>query len=244
MLEARKNRAFEAVFDVYLRRLLRRHFAALRVEGAERIAQRLHGNPIILYGNHGSWWDALLPYFLSRRILKLDAYAMMDERQLARHSFFRRLGVFSVDRENPRNALRSIEYAAEMLRGTRRALWMYPQGELVPGDAGLRRFESGILRIIRDAAPVVAHPFAFRYEFRREQRPEAFVSIGTGIESGALNEKDEALAILETALAALMERQRSALSADELGGYRTALSGAVSRGGRNEEPGRGARKGA
>ncbi|MDH7515603.1 MAG: lysophospholipid acyltransferase family protein [Bacteroidota bacterium] len=225
MIVAKKTPLFETVFDVYTRRLLRRHFHAVHVRGEENILPDCTRLPVILYGNHNCWWDAILPYYLSRDVLRLDAYAMMDERQLRRYRFFRRIGVFSVNRDSPRQALEAVRYAASLLAKGGKALWMYPQGEMTPYTTSLAPFESGIVRIAQLAGGAMAHPFAVRYEFRREQRPEAFVSFGPGLAIGESDDVKAVLARLRCALQNLMQDQAEALAADETKDYHVALHG-------------------
>ena len=127
----------KAFWGRYFERSVRRSFHSVRLQGADHIspwtpkAQRRMTEPLILYATHGSWWDAALSMVLSLRRFDLDGYGMMEYKQLHRYAFFRRIGLFSVVREDPASAMRSLRYAASVLRGTGRALWMFPQGTLV-----------------------------------------------------------------------------------------------------------------
>ena len=97
-------------------------------KGAARSIRRAGRTPAVIYGNKQE------PILISLDLFDHDAYGIMEERQLRRYGFFRRLGMFSVDRENFRSARRSLDYAATLLRGTGRVLWLFPQGEIVPND--------------------------------------------------------------------------------------------------------------
>ena len=178
MIEARKSAWFERVFAAYNRNLMARRFEGLCVAGLEHIERARGGGPLVLYANHSSWWDGLAAFEVGRAC-RLDHYVMMDERQLRRYKLFRKLGAFSVSREDGRAALRSVEYAARLLRETNAALWVFPQGETLPNDARPLRFHAGAARVIeRAGAAVNAIPVAMRYEFLKEFRPEAFVRAG------------------------------------------------------------------
>lgn len=177
MLPARKSVWFERVFAVYNRNLIARRFEGLRVAGLEHLRGRPAGVPLVLYANHSSWWDGLVAFQLGYAC-GLEQYAMMEERQLRAYPFHRKLGAFGVVRENARDAVRSIEYAGQLLVGTSRALWIFPQGETLPNDARPLVLYNGAARIIERSGLADAVPIALRYEFLDEYRPEALVRIG------------------------------------------------------------------
>lgn len=178
MLAAKKNLWFELIFSVYNRNLIKRRFASLKVSNLD-VLQSLDGEfPFIIYANHSSWWDGLIAFQISREA-KLDSYLMMEERYLKRFFLFRRLGAFSVVRENGREALKSIKYAAELLKGnSKKTLWIFPQGEILPNDLRPVVFYNGFSRIIAKTDGCFVLPFAIRYEFLGEYKPEVFVRIG------------------------------------------------------------------
>ncbi|HEX9930572.1 MAG TPA: lysophospholipid acyltransferase family protein, partial [Pyrinomonadaceae bacterium] len=178
MLKANKSRLFETLFAVYNRNLFRRRFAALRVQGIENLQNRKSDLPLILYANHSSWWDGLAAFEIGRAA-RLDHFLMMEEKQLKQLFLFRRLGAFSVVRENPRESLRSINYAVEILKEKpNRSLWIFPQGEILPSDARPLHFYQGLARIIEITGECVAAPVAMRYEFLGEFKPVVFARIG------------------------------------------------------------------
>ena len=178
MLEAKKSRLFDKIFAVYNQNLFRRRFNSLRVSGLNFLRERDKNFPLLIYANHSSWWDGLVAFQISRRA-KLDSYIMMEEKQLRKLRLFRRLGAFSVVREKPREAMKSINYAVELLReNPRRAVWIFPQGEILPNDIRPLRFYNGLTKIIEKIGNCYAVPIAMRYEFLGEFKPEIFVKIG------------------------------------------------------------------
>ena len=177
MITARKSAWFERVFAIYNRNLIARRFEGLRVAGLEHLRRRPREAPLLLYANHSSWWDGLVAFQVGRAAA-LDQYVMMEEKQLRAYPLFRRLGAFSVVRERPREAARSIEYARHLLRGTNRALWIFPQGETRPNDYRPLKLYTGAARIIEGTGEVYAAPVGMRYEFLEEYRPDILVRIG------------------------------------------------------------------
>jgi 1-acyl-sn-glycerol-3-phosphate acyltransferase len=178
MLKAKKSVWFEKVFTVYSRNLFTRRFNSLNVSGLDALRARDEKFPLVIYANHSSWWDGLVAFEIARRA-GLDSFVMMEERHLKRLFLFRRLGAFSVVRENPREAVKSIDYARQILtEKENRTLWIFPQGEILPNDARPLRFYNGLARIIEKTGQCRAAPVAMRYEFLGEFKPEIFVKIG------------------------------------------------------------------
>ena len=186
MIAAKKNSVIGSLFAFYHKRLLKKHFFRIHLNGRENLANTGR-TPAILAANHSNWWDGFLAYFLTNRLMKCDDYLMMDIEQLKRYSFFRYIGVFSVDRKNPAEAMRSINYAADIIKDSNRCLWIFPQGEMTPQDKRPLVFYSGISKIAERAGKVQIIPVAIRYEFLMEQRPEVFISIGSPVDFTAGN---------------------------------------------------------
>ena len=177
MITARKSIWFERLFSVYNRNLIARRFEGLRGAGLEHLRDRPRDAPLLLYANHSSWWDGLVAFEVGRAAA-LDHYVMMEERHLREYALFRGLGAFSVVRESPREAARSIDYAGRLLRHTDRALWMFPQGATLPNDTRPLHLYTGAAHIIARVGTAYAAPVAMRYEFLDDFRPEAFVRVG------------------------------------------------------------------
>lgn len=178
MITARKAAWFETIFDLYNRSLLWRRFKRLNIKGLELLSDRDKNIPIVLYVNHSSWFDPLIAYRLSR-LAKLDAYAMMEENNLRKLTFFRKIGAFSVVRENPREAVKSINYIVDEIKEKpNRAVWIFPQGAIEPNDVRPLELFHGLARIVEKTGRCYAAPVAMRFEFLQDFKPEAFVSIG------------------------------------------------------------------
>lgn len=113
------------------------------------------------------------------RLTESDSFVMMEEKHLRKLFLFRRLGAFSVVRENPRQAIESINYAVELLKeNPKRTLWIFPQGEILPNDVRPLNFYRGLARIVEKVGDCSIVPCAMRFEFLGEFKPEVFVKIG------------------------------------------------------------------
>lgn len=209
MIEARHDPAFARLFAAYAARLLRSHFASVRVRGT------LPGGdaPLLVAAQHVGWWDPIVLFHLSRRRFGGTHYVMQEEARLREFTFFRRLGAFGVDLSEPARALPSVRYALARLRAPGARLWVFPQGELRPADARPIRCRAGAEWLAARARARVV-PVALRYEFLAAQRPEAFVSIGEPV---ALAPREPAA--LERLLTAEADRLRNDVLAGRLDGF-------------------------
>lgn len=229
MIKARKSKLFDALFHRYNRWLLRRYFATIRVAGSEHLHGLNRSLPVIGFGNHSSWWDGLIIYYLSRTLLDTDVYLMMEEKQLVRYRFFTRLGAFSVRREDSSAAAASLRYAARLLAHPNRWLWIYPQGMMQPNDHRSLKFSPGAAMIARlSGTNVQLVPFAHRYEFLNEQRPDAFIRFGQPFVPKQPIEIEQTTQTMEHAVTDLLEQLRTDVAAGELHDYRVVLEGKLS----------------
>lgn len=74
---------------------------------------------------------------------------MMLEEQLAKHSYFRKIGAFSIAPGN-RSALNSLNYAAKILENNSNMLILFPQGKLKSQYVPTVEFRKGWFRILKE----------------------------------------------------------------------------------------------
>ncbi|MBX0328887.1 lysophospholipid acyltransferase family protein [Oscillochloris sp. ZM17-4] len=170
----------ELLYLLFARRALRRSFDHVWMQSVGPLPARGQG-PFIFYLTHTSWWDAYMLMVIHRLALgrPFDSYVMQEERQLRAYRFFTWCGAFSINRRDPQDVERSLQYAAGLLRGRRdRALYIFPQGRIVPSDRRPLTTYPGVARIVALAGEVTLCPIAMRYEFLGEQWPHAFMRVG------------------------------------------------------------------
>ena len=177
MLEANKSTVFERLFAIYNRNLLLRRFHSIRVSGLDFLLNKSSNRPLIIYCNHSSWWDGLVAFQISRQT-RLQSFVMMEEIHLRKLFLFRLLGAFSVVREKPRQALKSVNYAAKILMNNpKNTLWIFPQGEILPNDTRPLKFYNGLAKIIEKVGNCSTVSLSMRYEFLGEFKPQIFIKI-------------------------------------------------------------------
>lgn len=178
MLTANKNVWFEKLFGIYNRNLLKRRFSSFRVQNLQTLKNAEKNIPLIIYANHSSWWDGLILFELLKSV-EFDLFVLMEEKQLREYKFFRRLGAFSIVRENPRKAVKSLNYAVELLRdGKNKTLLIFPQGEILPNDTRPLTFFNGLAFITENLKTCALLPCSIRLEFLENFKPEIYVSFG------------------------------------------------------------------
>ncbi|HUF04033.1 MAG TPA: lysophospholipid acyltransferase family protein [Aridibacter sp.] len=218
MLKAAKSKWFESLFAVYNTNLLRRRFHSFRFRGLEHLADpRPPEFPLIIYANHTSWWDGLAAFQISRAA-GLDAFVMMEERHLRRFFLFRKLGAFSVVREDPRSAYRSLEYGAGLLKEEpARSLWLFPQGEIVPAASRPLCIYPGIAKLVELAGDCRVLPLVFSYKFEGEFEPSIYARAGVPQAVGA--EAIPSVGEFEERMVVLLDELEGDIVAKDLGGY-------------------------
>ena len=228
MIPAKKNKFIGSLFAFYHKRLIKKHFYAIHLAGEENLSSLDKSLPVIMYANHSNWWDGFMAYYLTNRLMKKDDYLMMDIKQMKKYSFFKYIGVFSVDRDVPAEAVRSVNYAAELLKDSQRYLWIFPQGDMVPQDRRPLKFFSGITKIAEKTGRVNLVPVCFRYEYMMEQRPEVFISIGKPELFSGKSDSDFT-EHLRSDMESQLDKLRDDITAGNLAGFKTIFRGKDSR---------------
>ncbi len=127
----------------YFLHIIGRHFRSVPVEIPELDSQR----PLIALGNHYSWWDGFLVYYLNHYYWKRKLHIMMLEEELEKRKFLRSAGAFSV-KKSSRSVVLTIRYVHELLKSAENVVALFPQGKIESMHAGSIRFEKGVIRIL------------------------------------------------------------------------------------------------
>lgn len=178
VLAARSPRLWQFFTRVFARQL-RRNFYAIHLLEAPRNEPHQE-EARILFTNHPSWNDPMVISFLHCHFFPhLDAYAPIDETALEAYGFMKRIGLFGVNRENPRSVRQFLRISRRILEEKGTALWVTPQGRFADARERPVRFEAGLGVLLKTLGrPVSLHPVALEYAFCEEKRPEIFVSFG------------------------------------------------------------------
>jgi 1-acyl-sn-glycerol-3-phosphate acyltransferase len=148
MIEAAHHPVFEKFLGAYLRIHMRLIFRHVKIHSTFKD----NGSPVLLIGNHFSWWDGFIARHVNINVFKRQLHLMMEEEQLAKRRFLSRLGAFSI-KKNSRSAVESLNYAASVLNDPGKLLVVFPQGRFQSLHQHPLTFEKGWFRIIQKAQP-------------------------------------------------------------------------------------------
>lgn len=167
-------------FCRYLSFYLPRRFHALRLHAAG--APPALDRPTVFYANHPSWWDPLVLMWTLRRLWpEVSVFGPMDVDALRRYAFFRRLGLFAIERGTFRGAAEFLRQSRRVLARPGHALCVTAQGAFA--DARLRpvTLARGVAHLLASGHAAEAVPVALEYPFWTDRRPEALVRFGAAV---------------------------------------------------------------
>ncbi|MFU8860710.1 MAG: lysophospholipid acyltransferase family protein [Cyclonatronaceae bacterium] len=173
-IDARESPFFMFFFRIYTKFLFKRRFRNIYLlNNYTPTPQRSS----LYYMNHASWWDALIPFLLNEYLFRQHARAMMDIRQLRKYPFFRKIGVYSVDRKNARSALFSLAKTKEWLQKGGNSIYLFPQGS-IKNEYKPLEFEHGIGWLARECKECDIVPLAIHINHVRGNKPDLFLMTG------------------------------------------------------------------
>lgn len=214
------------VYWLIVRPSLRHTFNRVLLDPGPAAAILTQPEPVLCYVSHAAWWDGYLAFELFRRAYPRQHFLMMEEAQLRRYFFFRWCGCFSVDRQDAREGIRSLRYAAQLLTTHQKPLlWLFPQGMIVPVDRRPLALYRGAAEIATRTGGVWCVPVALRYEFGPEQRPDALVAMGEPL---WVSQDDHARDVHETfteRLAATADHLHERWNTSDLAAFQPILRG-------------------
>jgi 1-acyl-sn-glycerol-3-phosphate acyltransferase len=158
---------------------LRHYLAGVHVQG--NLAALARDDRATLYfANHVTCWDGILAGYLSHRHLHQDPFIMTAEDSMLPRTTWD--GNFSVNRNDPFSATQSLRYSVRLLQEVPRcALWIFPQGVILPFDKRPLDFRKGLAIIASQVKDVRVVPVGFYYTIIKHRKPEVFVSFGDPI---------------------------------------------------------------
>ncbi|WP_217897042.1 lysophospholipid acyltransferase family protein [Granulicella rosea] len=222
------SRPILAFFRSTARRYFRRQFHAVRARNLERFTHP--GRPLIVYANHGSWWDPMVSVLLAaERMSERRHYAPMDADALKRYVILRSIGIFPVEMHTARGAAQFLRTGKAILESGG-VLWVTPQGRFADPRQRPLDFKPGLAAL---AAKVEGGctllPLAIEYPFWDERLPETLLHFGEPVHV-APGEQDIQLK-LESALLVAMDELKTVAIARDPRAFTTLRQGSAGAGG-------------
>lgn len=181
MIKAEHKKWTHFVFNIYLNHIIRKDFQDFFLIGD--IPELDNQKGLIITPNHFSWWDGFFIYYLMKKFSSRNIYIMMLEEQLMRYSFFKKLGAFSINKQNPKGIIESINYASTII-SSKNYLVTYPQGEIEPYEKRPLAVKKGLIRIIdKTKIQTDVLPIAFKIHHSDQRKPFLYATFGKSIAS-------------------------------------------------------------
>jgi len=182
-LAQRSPRLF-AAFGWYLRWYFYRSFHAVRLSRAG-FPPDVTGRPVIVYGNHPSWWDPATYILLCCLLFpRRESFGPMDSKALGQYGVLQRMGVFGVPQDEARGGAVFLRTSLAILRSANSMLWMTAEGHFTDHRARPIVLRPGLAHLARRVPGALILPLAIEYTFWNESRAEVLVRFGTPIETG------------------------------------------------------------
>jgi len=217
-ITSEKSELFRLLFNHVIKYLVRKHFHKVRIKNRSNFELRNKNYANLFYGVHQSWWDGQIAYYLCDMILKTNIYMMIEE--LYRFPLLSKMGGFSVEKNSPQQSVKSLNYAAHLLKNPKNSVWLFPQGKVLPPDFNPIKFESGLTYIASKVEKINLIPISARYVFVREERPEVFLEVGEPkIIESKIKDKKIFLEYLEKDFQEMVNRQKKEISSGFYSNY-------------------------
>lgn len=105
----------------------------------------------------------------------------MEDKQLDRYPFFRRLGVFSIDLSSARSSMQSLRYAIRSMDRPNAALYIYPQGKIEPFSVSNLDFKKGIGWLAKKLPNADIVPIGIYIHTKESDKPRLEITIGSAL---------------------------------------------------------------
>ncbi len=144
-------RSLLTVLSVILFKIIRVKFV---VTGEDKIPKT---GRFLLVGNHRSNFDPITSWTLLRKRSNISFVSKKENFKIPWFGrIIRRCCFMEIDRENPRNAMKTIHKAAAMLKDDRASVGVYPEGTR-SRELKLLPFHNGVFKIAKEAnVPILA----------------------------------------------------------------------------------------
>jgi 1-acyl-sn-glycerol-3-phosphate acyltransferase len=176
MIKADHKYWARALFNSYIKRLLKKHFNSFLLTNN---LPDINNHKLIITPNHFSWWDGFFIDFVNEKLIKRKLHILMLEDQLKRYWFFRKLGAYGFNPSNPKSIIEAVNYTKDVLNDKKNFSIIYPQGEIFPYDQNPISLKDGLKYFIKNSSTdLVVLPIAFKIQYEEEKLPNVYCRFG------------------------------------------------------------------
>lgn len=171
---------FQGGFHGFLRPFIKRHFHAVAIERQSRIENDLDASqPLIVYGNHPSWWDPLIAHFLNHTLFSTrQFYAPIDEEALEHYRVLGKLGFYGVRLNTTSGAAAFLKQSRAILECGGTSIWITPEGQFADVRDHSAQLMPGLAHLCTRIKRGWALPLALEYVFWDERLPVVLAKMG------------------------------------------------------------------
>ncbi|PPA71183.1 lysophospholipid acyltransferase family protein [Jeotgalibacillus proteolyticus] len=220
----KKSKRTEALLTSFLHYQFKKHFYCIYLDD-QRDNKHQAGAKLYLM-NHSSWWDGLLIFYLNKTIMQEDAFAMMSKKGMEEFSFFEKIGAFPVDPSSPKDLIKALSFAHNLL-AEKKSVWIFPQGREEHIEKRPFSYFNGPAYLMEKKEELEIILVGSYYSFRHDQRPELFLRIQDSLSLSQflhLNRREKT-DLLREKHEALVNSIRDDLIHERLGNYKTIKKG-------------------
>lgn len=168
IIKARHHWFYYPFFKIYSRWMPRKDFSKVTLH--HQLEDR--GYPVLMLGNHTSWWDGFLGQYINLALFNRKLHIMMLEEQLEKRKFLNKTGAYSI-RKGSRSAIESIQYTAQILSDPGNLVILFPQGRIRSIMEVPVTFESGWYRVFKYLDhPIQVVFYVTLFDFFSNRKPE------------------------------------------------------------------------
>lgn len=215
-------------FSRYLRYFFGKNFSGVRILNKDN-ATGPADRPVIYFCTHSAWWDAIVLHLLSSTLVTdRKPFAPMDQAALDHYRFMARIGMFGVEQDSARGAVKFLKTARELLSRHDTSLWVTPQGGFRDPRVRPVDFKPGVAHLARDQSAILI-PVAVEYPFWEERKPEVLICFGRPVDPADMKQRsvDDWNKLLEQSLTDTMDELTGAAIRQNPDDFHTLISGSA-----------------
>lgn len=138
----------------------------------------------------------------------------MEDRQMKKYPLFRKIGAFSINRDDPRKAIASLRYAVQSFQRNNASLFIYPEGTITPAGSAMH-FEGGLSWLSQKLPDIDIVPIGIHIHTIRHNKPELHLHIGRPVIINDSTSRDERSRIFEQRLNKMLDTLRKSAGFDD-----------------------------
>ncbi len=146
MIYPKINKILVKIIDLYTLLKIKTHFKEIKIITKSTFDKE---KPILILGNHFSWWDGFWMEYINIKLLKKNFYFMMLEEELIKRPLLKYAGAYSI-KKNSFDILESLKFTSELLSNKNNIVLLFPQGKIQSLHIDDVKFQKGIYRIVKD----------------------------------------------------------------------------------------------